>query len=130
MRPARRRSPPPRLRHGGGQPDSHEEPREGLRKVLAVRGEELGTGNVPRREQRLQDRPRKREDLMEIDDPVLDLDPTVALGVQEVEVPESPLADLIAVPAPGFGRRIPALASLVLLPVVLELVEAIVRTDH
>ena len=90
IRPARRRSRLPRLRHGSGQPGSHEEPSESLRKMLAVGREELGTGDVPRREQRLEDRPREREDFMKIDDPMPQLDPSVALGVQEVEVPDVP----------------------------------------
>ncbi len=64
----RRGSRPPRLRHRGGQPDSHEEPRECLREMLAVRGKELGTRDAPGREQRLQDRPRQREDLVKIHD--------------------------------------------------------------
>jgi hypothetical protein len=91
--------------------------------MLTVRGEKLGTWNVPRFEQRLQDRPRQHEDLMEINDPMLDLDSPVALGVQEVEVPDGPLADLIAVAPPGFGRRVLPLASLVFFPGVLEFVK-------
>jgi hypothetical protein len=84
--------------------------------MLTVRREQLGTWNVPRLEQRLQDRPRKGEDFMKIHDPMLDLDSHVTLGVQEVEVPDGPLADLITVAPPGFDRRIVAPASLVFFP--------------
>ena len=67
---------------------------------------------------------------MEIHEAMFQLDAIAALGVQEVQVPDGPLADVIAVAPPGFGRRVLSLALLIFIPGRLELPETVVRTEH